>query len=217
MTDNDVKTTLLAQIEEAKTAYIQNPISVNFSVYMGTLNDYERYETRQRTLTLSHQLDEAYLLVKDAIIDYHENPTPKHYDTLMSSTQTLSHLLITQRALSGKPGSAMAIQSLSENYPLGMKVRDKLTRTKIKDILLTTNNLTETQITNLLSKLSVLSESTGKLEVQSIQKAFEKGEITLKEMNGMLHALRQQKEILDETVDQDGKMGFVEQDIYNSV
>ena len=135
----------------------------------------------------------------------------------MSSTQTLSHLLITQRALSGKPGSAMAIQSLSENYPLGMKIREKLTRAKIKDILLTTNNLTETQITNLLSKLSVLSESTGKLDIHAIQKSFEKGEITLKEMNGMLQALRQQKEILDETVDQDGKMGFVEQDIYNSV
>lgn len=216
MTD-EVKNTLLAQIEEAKEIYLQSSISVNFNAYMGALNDYEKYQTRHRTLELNNQLDDAYILVRDAIINYHNDPNPKHYDVLMSSTQTLSHLLITQRALSGKPGSAMAIQSLSENYPLGMKIRDKLTRKKIKDILLTTNNLTEVQITNLLSKLSVLSESTGLLDIKSVQQAFEKGEITLKEMNGMLHALRQQKEILDETVDQDGKMGFVEQDIYNSV
>lgn len=214
---DDVKITLLAQIEEAKEVYVKNPISTHFSIYMNALNDYEKYQTRQRTLTLNYQLDDVYILVKDAIINYNNDPNPHHYDILMSTTQTLSHLLITQRALSGKPGSAMAIQSLSENYPLGIKVRDKLTRKKIKDILLTTHNLTETQISNLLNKLSILSESPGELNVPSLQKAFENGEITLKEMNGMLHALRQQKEILDETVDQDGKMGFVEQDIYNSV
>lgn len=208
---------LSAKVSEAEDQYCKNPIEDNYDAYINAINAFEKYTNTDRKIQLSRLLRVKESELYKAVDAYHLNSTMRNYDKLCNVTQSVAHILILQRAISGGVGSALAIQSLSEKHPLAVGVKGKFTRNKIKNMLLSTQNLSAEQIEGLLSRLSITSEGVEKLDVKSLHSAFEKGDITLKELNQGLAALRQEQDLEDEGADMEGKLGFAPQEFYDQL
>lgn len=215
--DKKMVKVLVTKVEAAQQEYTQSPTPEKYKRCMTAFSNLSQYMQACRSSMLDGKITDLQGMVQSVVNSYLLNNSSQTYDNLLNLTQLIGHLLLLQRAVSGKSGSAMALQALAQQYPLNCPTNGKLNREKIKDMLLNTDHLSETQINNLLNKLSVTSESVGGLTIDEIQLAFENKQITTKEMNNMLQALQQKRQLAEDVVATDGKIGFCEEKFYQQL
>lgn len=215
---NDKTYQLLSQeIYEAKKRYEEEGSDSGFKELTAALNNRTSYLTHSRSSRLSEILLRKEESLYDSLAIYQDDPNVENYNDLVNLTKSVAHILLLKKALVGGVGSAMALQTLGEKYPLGIGRVGKLTRKIIKEILLSAPDLPPDQIEGLISRLGVLNEGLGELSLKSIRDAYTRGDITIKEMNQMLAALRQEKELLLDGEDDMGNLGYIEKDFYDQL
>jgi len=217
MKDTQTYTILQEQLNFAEEAYQNKPDSDAFSYYSQCVGNLNRYIKNTRELTLGKEIRRKEGALLENLGKYNDSPSIENYEALVSSTQAISHILTLQKALAGGVGSSMALQTLSDKYPLGIKCEGVLTRQRIKEILLNSHTLPLDQVESLMIRLNMVNEGIGELTIENVKKAYADGDINIAEANKMFAALRQEKELTDDTLDDTGKLGYIERDFYESI